>query len=71
MVSSARVFFAGVGTTFAILAVGFGGGIMLAKSALQDQPAQTRASAEAPPPARVILAATAAAAVRPPEPAIA
>jgi hypothetical protein len=70
MASSARVFFAGVGTTFAILAVGFGGGIMLAKSALHDQPVQTRASAEPPAPTRVILTATAAPAVRAPDPAI-
>jgi hypothetical protein len=70
MASSARVFFAGVGTTFAILALGFGGGIMLAKSALRDQPAQARASAEPPAPARVILAATAASAVPAPEPAM-
>ena len=70
MASSARVFFAGVGTTFAILAVGFGGGVMLAKSALRDQPAQTRASAEPPASTRVILAATAAPAVRAPEPAV-
>jgi type IV secretory pathway VirB10-like protein len=69
MASSARVFFAGVGTTFAILAVGFGGGIMLAKSALRD-PAPTRASAEPPAPARVILAATAAPAVPAAEPAM-
>jgi hypothetical protein len=70
MASSARVFFAGVGTTFVILAVGFGGGVMLAKSALHDQPAQTRASAEPPAPTRVILAATAAPAVRAPDPAV-
>ena len=69
MASSARIFFAGVATTFAILAAGFGGGVMLARSALHDQPAQTRASAEPPAPARVILAATAAPAVRAPEPA--
>jgi hypothetical protein len=70
MASSAGVFFAGVATTFAILAVGFGGGVMLAKSALHDQPAQTRVSAEPPVPARVILAATAAPAVRAPEPTV-
>jgi hypothetical protein len=33
MASNARIFFAGVGTTFVILAIGFGGGLMLAKSA--------------------------------------
>lgn len=32
MASNGRIFFAGVGTTFAILAVGFGGGLMLAKT---------------------------------------
>jgi type IV secretory pathway VirB10-like protein len=69
MASSARVFFAGVGTTFAILAIGFGGGLMLAKSALHDQPAQTRASAEPAVPARVILATTATPAIPAPEPA--
>jgi type IV secretory pathway VirB10-like protein len=70
MASTAQVFFAGVATTFAVLAAGFGGGVMLAKSALRDQPAQTRASTEPPAPARVILAATAASPVRAPEPAI-
>jgi hypothetical protein len=38
MTSSARIFFAGVGTTFAILIVGFGGGLMMAKSAVHDRP---------------------------------
>lgn len=70
MASSARVFFAGVGTTFAILAVGFGGGVMLAKSALRDQPAQTRASVEPPAPAKVILASMAEPAVRAPDPTV-
>ena len=36
MSSNARVFFAGVGTTFVILAVGFGTGLMLASSTLQE-----------------------------------
>jgi len=55
MASATRMFFAGVGTTFAILAVGFGGGLMLAKSALDKPPAQTRASLEKPSPVRVVL----------------
>ena len=63
MASSAKIFFAGVGTTFLILAVGFGGGLMLAKSALQDAPPQTRASSESassePSGVRVILPASA------------
>jgi uncharacterized protein YkwD len=70
MASGARIFFAGVGTTFVILAAGFGGGVMLAKSALHDQLVQTRASTEPPAPARVILAATAVPAVRAPDPVI-
>ena len=36
MSTNARVFFAGVGTTFVILAVGFGTGLMMASSTLQD-----------------------------------
>jgi hypothetical protein len=38
MTSYARIFFAGVGTTFAILAIGFGGGVLLATSAPQCSP---------------------------------
>ena len=37
-----RIFFAGVGTTFALLAIGFGGGLLLASSTLHD-PAQRKA----------------------------
>ena len=59
MASSARIFFAGVGTTFAILALGFGGGLLLAKSALHDPPVQARVSAEPPAGMRVILPASA------------
>jgi hypothetical protein len=57
MASNIRIFFAGVGTTFVILAVGFSGGLMLAKSALHDRPQQMRASAssEPAPVMRVIL----------------
>ena len=36
MTSHARIFFAGVGTTFVILAIGFGGGVLLATSAVKD-----------------------------------
>jgi hypothetical protein len=59
MTSSARIFFAGVGTTFAILIVGFGGGLMMAKSAVQDRPVQLRANSEQPPGVRVVLPASA------------
>ncbi len=44
MASNARIFFAGVGTTFVILAIGFGGGAMLAKSALQPAATQAKLS---------------------------
>jgi len=54
MSSSARIFFAGVGTTFVILAAGFGGGLMMAKSAVYDAP-QTRAPLLPPPPVKTIL----------------
>lgn len=54
MSSSARIFFAGVGTTFATLAVGFGGGLMLAKTAVYDSPAQARANSPRPP-VRMVL----------------
>jgi hypothetical protein len=55
MASSARIFFAGIGTTFLIIGAGFGGGLMFAKSALHDTPAQTRASSQPIDPVRVIL----------------
>jgi hypothetical protein len=60
MASNARIFFAGVGTTFAILAIGFGGGVLLANSALHDPAHQVRASSEPPSSGmRVILPASA------------
>ena len=59
MASNARIFFAGIGTTFVILAIGFGGGLMLAKSALHDPSGQTRANSEAARGMRVILPASA------------
>jgi hypothetical protein len=59
MASNAPIFFAGIGTSFVILAVGFGGGLMLAKSALNDPPPQSRTSSEPSPGMRVILPASA------------
>ena len=55
MASSAHIFFAGVGTTFVILAAGFGGGLLLAKSALHDPSPKALASSEQITPVRVIL----------------
>lgn len=59
MTSSARIFFAGVGTTFAILAVGFGGGILMANSTSSGTPAQRHASSESPAVARIIYPSSA------------
>jgi hypothetical protein len=56
MATSTGAFFAGIGTTFVVLAVGFGGGLMMAKSALKEPGGyQTRAASEALTPVRVIL----------------
>ena len=67
MSSNARIFFAGVGTTFVILAVGFGGGLIMTKSALKEPAGyQARANTESIMPVRVILPASAEAAQPPP-----
>jgi hypothetical protein len=64
--SNARIFFAGVGTTFVILATGFGAGLMIANSALdQPPPYQPPGSAARLDPVRVILPAPAEAAQSP------
>jgi outer membrane biosynthesis protein TonB len=71
MSSKARIFFAGVGTTFVILAVGFGSGLIMAKSALKEPTGhQARANTESITPVRVILA-TSAEAAQPPQPSAA
>ena len=54
MTSSGRIFFAGVGTTFVILTIGFGAGLMLAKASIEPS-ARSYSSAEPLPPVRVIL----------------
>jgi len=61
----ARIFFAGIGTTFLIVTAGFGGGVMFAKSALSESPTQTRASSHQLDQVRVILPTTAEAAPAP------
>jgi type IV secretory pathway VirB10-like protein len=66
MASNAGIFFAGVGTTLIILGAGFGGGLMMATSALKEPVGyQKRTSNELPPAARVILPSTAEAAQPP------
>jgi type IV secretory pathway VirB10-like protein len=66
MASSARIFFAGIGTTFIIIGAGFGAGLIFANSAVHNVPAQTRASSPLVDPVRVILPTTAEAAEAPP-----
>jgi type IV secretory pathway VirB10-like protein len=66
MASNAGIFFAGVGTTFIILGVGFCGGLMMAQSALEEPTGyRSRASSESLPPARVVLPFTTEAALPP------
>jgi type IV secretory pathway VirB10-like protein len=66
MTSNFRVFFAGVGTTFIILGAGFGGGLMMAKSALEEPTGyRSGAPSEPLPPARVVLPSTTEAALPP------
>jgi hypothetical protein len=69
MASHARIFFAGMGTTLVILGAGFGGGLMMAESALNEPVGYRRlASAPEPPsPARIVLPSSAEAA-QPPQP---
>jgi hypothetical protein len=67
MATSTCAFFAGIGTTFVVLTIGFGGGLMLAKSALKEPGGyQTHAASEALAPIRVILP-TSAEAAQPPQ----
>jgi hypothetical protein len=69
MATSTGAFFAGIGTTFAILALGFGGGLMMANSALKEPGGyQSRAASQAPVPVRVILPSSAEAAQPPQQP---
>jgi hypothetical protein len=76
MASKVSIFCAGVLTTFAVISVGFGGGVLVAQSALKGPPAQTRVTPEPDPSLRVVVAqpskpvlpATAASEVVMPEP---
>lgn len=67
MATSTRAFFAGIGTTFVILAAGFGGGLMLARSVVMEPAGyQARAArSDALTPVRVILPNSAEAAQPP------
>jgi hypothetical protein len=58
VMSNVSMFFAGVGTTALLLGAGFGGGLMLARTAMEPA-SQTRATAaDRLPPARVVLPAS-------------
>jgi hypothetical protein len=68
MATTTGAFFVGVGTTFAILAMGFGGGLMITKTAVEPRAEQqARAPRESSQPVRVILPASAEPA-QPPQP---
>jgi outer membrane biosynthesis protein TonB len=69
MATTTGAFFAGIGTTFVVLTLGFGGGLMMANSALKEPAGhQTRAATDALAPARVILPNSAEAAQPPQAP---
>ena len=68
MASNVRVYFAGVVTTFVVLAIGFGGGLMLAQDA-KAPTASSRSVADRLPRVRVILPTSAEAAITSPLPA--
>ena len=68
MATSAGAFFAGIGTTFAILAAGFGGGLLTARSALNEPSAlQHRSVGETRNSVRVVLPSSAEAPQPPPQ----
>ena len=77
MSSNAGIFFAGVGTTCVVLAVGFAGGFIVARPAPKEstlrEPAgyQARANTESMTPVRVIMPASAEAAQNPQPSAVA
>jgi type IV secretory pathway VirB10-like protein len=56
MTSAARFFFAGIATSFLLIGAGFGGGLMVVRTALEPDRPKVAAS-EPLPPARVILSA--------------
>jgi type IV secretory pathway VirB10-like protein len=68
MTTNTGAFFVGVGTTVAILAMGFGSGLIMAKTAVEPRAEQqARAPRESSPAVRVILPASAEPA-QPPQP---
>jgi type IV secretory pathway VirB10-like protein len=60
--SNARIFFAGMGTSVLLLGMGFGSGLMLARTATEPVTQNRATTADRLPPARVVLPASAEAA---------
>lgn len=71
MAAKERIFFAGVGTTFAILAIGFGGGYLMANSTLDAPTSHDRLRSEPLPVARVVLPPSSEPALKPTAPTVA
>ena len=69
--SNARIFFAGVGTTILLIGAGFGGGLMLAHTAMEPAPQVRTNAADQLPPARVVLPVSSEPAPPPPSEAAA
>jgi len=67
--TNARIFFAGVATTILLIGVGFGGGLMMAKTTMEPAAPSRTTAAERLPPARVIIPASVEAAPAPTPPA--
>lgn len=66
MITTARAFLVGAGTTFIIGSVAFGGGLMFAKRLMEPAPVAPRQSAASQlPPARVVLPTLVEAAAQP------
>lgn len=57
MASNAVTFFAGVGTTFAILTAGFSGGLVFTKAAFDDRAVPSQSGPASAPRVRVVLPA--------------
>jgi hypothetical protein len=70
MATNTGAFFAGIGTTFVVLALGFGGGLMMAKSALKEPGGYQTRAASSSAAVRVILPTSAEAAQPPQQPQV-
>jgi type IV secretory pathway VirB10-like protein len=67
--SSARIYFAGMATTILLLGIGFSGGLMLARTAMEPGQQNRPTVANRSAPDRVVLPASAEAHPAPPQPA--